>query len=104
MAFQVVTVVCLFVLRRRFLRTPQQDASDVASVQSSALGRVTWALAWSSATVLFIPLFRTLISAFDCTSRGDGVFSWDRDPTVDLDKSYYGEYVLRSASLFCVLV
>lgn len=52
---------------------------------------------------LYLPMCKTLLSVADCTNRGDGAFSWDRDSTssyyheeasgVAAAQAYIGEYV-----------
>ena len=40
---------------------------------------------WTTVTVGFVPLLRTVLGATDCTHRGDGIWSWDRDSTSDFN-------------------
>lgn len=98
MIWIVLAIACWasweFVIRRR-------PSYDHEKFTARKVGSVVWFFPWSTATVGFIPIFRSLISVYDCKKQDDGSFTWDRDPTVDISNGHYGLYVfaLEAAAL-----
>lgn len=109
--FALVALAASIIYERFEARRP--SAANLGSRQDSRSDdslfmRIAWTVAWASATVMFLPVFRTLLGAADCTSRQDRGYSWDRDTTTPLNdvalmstlneteqaKLHIGEYVL----------